>query len=129
MKTIIAGSREIPYPKNLELVTQAVEKSTWKALITEIVSGCARGIDRAAIIYARRNSIPLKKMPADWTKHSRRAGIDRNIEMAEYADALIAIWDGSSPGTKNMIEEAKSRGLKVYVLRTNPPKTGMFEIE
>jgi hypothetical protein len=37
--------------------------------------------------------------------------------MAEYADALIAIWDGESRGTKNMIEEATKRGLRVHVKR------------
>lgn len=35
--------------------------------------------------------------------------------MAEYADALIAFWDGKSKGTKNMIEEAEKRNLKVIV--------------
>jgi hypothetical protein len=30
---------------------------------------------------------------------------------------LIAIWDGSSRGTKNMIEEANKLGLKIYVYR------------
>ncbi len=33
----------------------------------------------------------------------------------EYADALVAVYDGKSRGTKNMIEEATKRGLKVYV--------------
>lgn len=37
--------------------------------------------------------------------------------MADYADALIAIWDGESRGTANMIEEAEKRGLKVFVYR------------
>ncbi|CUJ53406.1 Uncharacterised protein [Achromobacter xylosoxidans] len=35
--------------------------------------------------------------------------------MAEYAQALVAIWDGKSRGTKNMIEQAKKSMLKVYV--------------
>jgi hypothetical protein len=35
--------------------------------------------------------------------------------MAEYADALIAFWDGESTGTANMIEEAEKRNLKVIV--------------
>lgn len=129
MKTIIAGSRDFNYPRNLELVTEAVEKCGWKEKITEIVSGCARGIDTAASIYANRNSIHLKKMPADWSSHSRRAGFDRNLSMAEYADALIAIWDKKSPGTKHMIDVARAKKLKVYVLLTSPPKTGMFEID
>jgi hypothetical protein len=39
--------------------------------------------------------------------------------MAKYADALIAVWDGKSRGTKNMIDEAKKLGLKVYVKIAN----------
>jgi hypothetical protein len=35
--------------------------------------------------------------------------------MAENAEALIAVWDGVSRGTKNMIEEAKARNLAVYI--------------
>ena len=33
------------------------------------------------------------------------------------ADALIACWDGKSRGTKNMIDTATKRGLKVAVVR------------
>ena len=39
--------------------------------------------------------------------------------MAEYGDALIAIWDGESRGTKNMIEEATKRKLQVFVYRAD----------
>jgi hypothetical protein len=35
--------------------------------------------------------------------------------MADYADALIAIWDGKSKGTKHMIDIAKKKGLKVFI--------------
>jgi hypothetical protein len=41
--------------------------------------------------------------------------------MAKYAatckdgGALIALWDGSSRGTRNMIDEAKLHGLRVFV--------------
>lgn len=34
---------------------------------------------------------------------------------AQGADALLAYWDGKSRGTKNMIEEARARGLKVGI--------------
>ena len=37
--------------------------------------------------------------------------------MGDFADALIAIWDGKSRGTKNMIDYATKKGLKVYVER------------
>jgi hypothetical protein len=34
--------------------------------------------------------------------------------MANYADALIAFWDGKSKGTKNMIELTKQNNLKSH---------------
>jgi len=45
----------------------------------------------------------------------KAAGFIRNAEMAEYADALIAFWDGRSKGTKHMIDLAKKHGLKVKI--------------
>ena len=59
----------------------------------------------------------MRVFPADWDKYGKRAGYLRNVQMAEYADALLAFWDGESRGTKNMIDEALSRGLKVGVKR------------
>lgn len=35
--------------------------------------------------------------------------------MGDYAEALIAVTNGSG-GTRNMIEYAKKKGLKVFVL-------------
>ena len=35
--------------------------------------------------------------------------------MAGYADALIAFWDGSSSGTRDMIRKAEEKGLRVQV--------------
>lgn len=36
---------------------------------------------------------------------------------ASGVDALIAFWDGKNRGTKNMIDTATKRGLKVAVVR------------
>ena len=36
--------------------------------------------------------------------------------MADYADYLIAFWDGKSKGTSLMINLAKEKGLKVRVV-------------
>jgi len=114
MKTIIAGGRNIT---NYSLVLSALRESEF--IPTEIVSGIAPGVDTLAIQYARENNLPLREFHADWNKHKKAAGPIRNRQMAEYADALIAIWDGESRGTKNMIEEATKRGLRVYVKRTD----------
>lgn len=110
MKTIIAGSREGAIYADL---LEAVVLCGWE--ITEIVSGTAKGVDKLGEGYATKFKIPLAKFPADWRKYGKSAGPIRNAEMAEYAEALIAIWDGESSGTKNMIDTAKKHGLKVYI--------------
>lgn len=113
MKTIIAGSREVTDPA---IVTEAVKASGFT--ISEVVSGRARGVDRLGEEWARSNNIQISPFEPKWSIHGKAAGPIRNREMAEYADALIAIWDGSSRGTRNMIETAKELGLKVYVHAT-----------
>jgi len=110
VKVIIAGSRDI---NDLSLVEEAVEEATFP--VTEIVSGTARGVDRLGEQYGLDNDIAVKKFPADWNKHGRSAGHIRNAEMAQYADGLIAIWDGKSRGTKSMIDIARNAGLWVSV--------------
>ncbi|CAB4241587.1 Mycobacteriophage D29, Gp61 [uncultured Caudovirales phage] len=112
MKVIIAGGRDF---NDYLLLLQAVVKADFG--ITSVVSGCAKGADTLGELFARDLDIPLHKFPADWDKHGRAAGPMRNGEMAKFADALIAFWDGKSTGTANMIKQATERGLKVHVER------------
>ena len=111
MKTIIAGSRDITSPT---YIPRAVAQAT-NITITEIVSGGARGVDRLGEEYAKKRHIPIQVFPADWTKYGKSAGYIRNEEMAKYADALIAVWDGESKGTGHMIDLAHKHNLEVYV--------------
>lgn len=110
MKTIIAGSRGI---RDLKVVLEAVEECGFE--VTSVVSGCAQGVDTLGEIYAGQNNLPVHKYPAQWDKYGKAAGPIRNKLMSENAEALIAVWDGQSSGTRNMISNAKARGLKVYV--------------
>lgn len=114
MKVIIAGGRDFDDYEVLSSYCDQVLSSVGKV---EIVSGGARGADRLAEIYARERGHKLTVMNADWYQYGKAAGHIRNREMAEYADALIAFWDGNSPGTSNMISTAKEIGLKVRVKR------------
>ncbi len=59
--------------------------------------------------------MPIERYPADWDKHGKPAGYIRNAEMADKAEALLALWDGQSRGTLHMINLAKKKGLLVYV--------------
>lgn len=85
----------------------------------EIVSGTANGADKLGEKYANEKGYLLKKFPADWDKYGKSAGFKRNVEMSNYADALIAFWDGKSKGTKHMIDLAKRYELKVKVVIFN----------
>ena len=57
---------------------------------------------------------------AEWNRFGKSAGYKRNVVMAENAEALLAIWDGTSKGTGHMINIAKERGLKVVVYKREP---------
>jgi len=85
--------------------------------MTDVVSVGAAGVDSLGERWARENGIPVKRSPADWKAHGRAAGPIRNRQMVEYADALIALWDGTSRGAANMIGEAKARGLVLKTFR------------
>ncbi len=109
MKVIIAGSRDL---NNYGLVVEHIVKSHFK--ITEIVCGMCRGPDLLGKKYAEENNIPVKEFPADWENLGNSAGPTRNKAMAEYADALILVWDGKSKGSFNMLNEAAKNKLEIY---------------
>ncbi len=112
MRVIIAGSRSInDYP----LLERTIKRSGFD--VTEVVSGGAYGVDHLGERYAFENNLPLHTFTAEWDKYGKSAGYRRNIQMSENADALIALWDGNSKGTRHMIDTAYEKGLKVYVVR------------
>ena len=114
MRVIIAGGRDF---NNYELLKERCDYYLKNIKDVEIVSGTANGTDILGEKYASDKSYPLKQFPADWNNLGRGAGYKRNAQMAEYADALIAFWNGKSKGTKHMIDSAKSKNLKVRVVR------------
>ena len=114
MKLLIAGSRSLNNePKIRKLLHELI--TFMNRPVTEIVSGCAVGVDKIGESYASMMNIPVKQMPADWTKHGKSAGMIRNKNMAEYCDWAIILWDGKSPGSKNMATEM-NKVNKFYVM-------------
>lgn len=117
MRVIIAGSRSI---KEMDVLKEAIRLSNYE--ITEVVSGGAGGVDSLGEEWALNNRIPCKAFPVEgfeW-EWSKKAGLDRNVRMAHYADALIAVWDGVSSGTKHMIDTMRALGKLVYVYVYDP---------
>jgi hypothetical protein len=103
-RVIVAGSREFT---NYTLLKNRCDFLLSQRQDVVIVSGCARGADTLGERYAKERGYPIAKYPADWDTHGKKAGPIRNEQMAKNADALIAFPIGRSPGTRNMITQAR----------------------
>lgn len=82
---------------------------------TEIVSGGAKGVDTSAREYAKKNGIKLTEFLPEYTRFGRSAPLKRNITIIEYADIVLAFWDGKSRGTKFVIDNCRKLGVEVRV--------------
>ena len=100
MKIAIIGSRKIKNP-DIEKFVSAND---------EIVSGGAVGVDSAAAKFARRRGLKLTELLPQYEKYGRGAPIIRNREIVDYAEKVVAFWDGRSRGTLSVIEYAQKTG-------------------
>ena len=118
-RIIIAGSRGATSEATYRLLEQKLStilKEKRTTHIIEIISGTAKGADRLGERYAATHGYHLHQFPADWTTYGKRAGYIRNEQMAEHSDALVALWDGESRGTKHMIDIANTKQLPTRVI-------------
>lgn len=106
MKVIVAGSRTIT---DVALVLDLVTSAGFE--ITELISGAARGVDSAVLM--KPWACVVRKFYADWDLFGKAAGHIRNKEQGLAGEALVAIWDGTSRGTLNMIGNMTRSGKPV----------------
>jgi len=126
VKVLVSGSRDI---EEKSVVYDAIINAPWRP--DEIVHGDASGVDKIADRYARMHSIDRDVHPIPewiWDKIGPKAGPMRNDYMVRQADALIAVWDGESSGTRDAMQQAESEGLPVYKVVCNETESG-WEIE
>lgn len=110
MRLIIAGSRNVNI--STDNILAVLDENGYHFSSLEIVSGGAVGPDTEAIKFAGIYNMPLHIYPAKWDTLGRSAGIIRNQVMGDFADELLAFWDGKSRGTKHMIN---------YMVKLNKP--------
>jgi hypothetical protein len=118
MRTIIAGSRGVT---DYQALLDAIETANlFEGIVpTSVVSGAEpTGVDALGERWAKEQGLPLTLYPANWRMVGPIAGFQRNYTMSQNADALIALWDGHSPGTRHMIRLARQYKLAVYVAET-----------
>ncbi len=107
MKVAVIGSRTVSVENLGEYLCEEC---------TEIVSGGAKGVDMCAADYAKEKSLKLTEFLPEYEKYGRAAPIVRNKLIVEYADMVLAFWDGKSRGTLSVINHCKKIGKACTVI-------------
>lgn len=119
MKRIaVIGSRDY---KSLHLIPQwlnfAKEKFEADSGGIVIVSGGARGVDKAADDWAIENKINRDIFMPNYNQHSgKTAPLIRNKKIVENSDFLIAFWNEESTGTEYSLNYAKKLGKTCIIV-------------
>ena len=87
-----------------------------------ITGDALTGADNLIKIFCQREAQAFLRMPAQWDKFGKYAGYKRNLDMASIATHLVAFWDGTSKGTKHMIDNAAKKGIKTQIVLIDPHK-------
>lgn len=129
-RIVVAGSRSITdphavYPGMTQITAGGVTRGKY-----EVVSGNAEGVDQSGIKWANEYDCDVTLFDpynAEETKteypydvYGNRAFVERNREMVEYGDILVAVWDGNSSGTHDIILKALDEGIDTHVFIREP---------
>ena len=93
---------------------------------TELISGGAKGADALAERYASDYDIPITvilpkfKIDPETTYHPRWY-LERNKDIVNQSDVVLAFWDQHSRGTNHTIKYARSCGTPVIIISTDHP--------
>ena len=110
MRIAIIGSRNV----------KSVNLGDFVSPLDEIVSGGAKGVDSCAAEYARLHGLKLTEFLPQYELYGRGAPIVRNKQIVDYADKVIAFWDGSSKGTLSVIKYAEKTHKECVVVICKP---------
>ena len=115
MRVLCCGDRNW---SSYEIIRRELEKLDD---YTTVISGCANGADSISAYIARQLNYKVLDFPANWNKYGRAAGPIRNKQMLDEGkpDLVIAFHTDikNSKGTKNMIEQAEKKGIKVILIK------------
>ncbi len=116
-RIVVAGSRDYAdYAQAKEFIDLCIRDIREKYTLIFVSGGC-QGADRLGERYASENGYEVERYPAEWEKYGKSAGPRRNRQMAQVSDYVICFWDGTSRGTKSMIDCALELHKPVRVKR------------
>ena len=128
MNVIVCGTRKAyEDPALIHLCTALRELNEINPIARVLHGDCPNSPDQWAKAWCEENHIYCEGFPAEWEAFGKAAGNMRNEMMAKYAKSLpgpaycIAVWDGKSPGTLNMIKNSVKSGFGVEIIPATVP--------
>ena len=123
MRVAIIGSRSVQLEEEHDVLLYLPENTTG------IVSGGAEGADQIAEHIAEFLHVPLTVFRPDYARFQRRAPLERNRDIVQHADYVIALWDGSSRGTAHAIEQCikEYKPVRVLICRSGKLIESVFD--
>ena len=126
IRAIIAGDRnwadsELEF--KIRSLLQQIPLDPTGRRIAEIVHGACYGVDLTADRIAREMGFTVWSFPADWNQYGRAAGPIRNKQMLDFAgqgQVVVYLFHKNieqSKGTKNMMNQAKKKGVPVFLIK------------
>ena len=134
MKLGITGSRTIEQFDFIPYFTMRDQKfrvfcrglGLGRRKITEVITGGARGIDTLAFQAAESAGIRNRQFLPDWCRFPGKlilkAYHERNQQIVDRCDVLLAVWNGKSRGTKNTLSYARKAGKPVFLIEAAAPE-------
>lgn len=96
-----------------------------------IIQGMCRGVDAMAKYLGEKYGFEVEGYHANWGKYGNAAGPIRNTQMLDEGkpDIVYAFHPNivESKGTKNMVKQAKGRGIETIVVVPNVHFNGGIE--
>lgn len=125
LRVLVTGSRQWPRERAVvvrDVIAAAAGGDRDPGCVTVVHGACQDregrllGADRWADLTAERLGYRVERLPADWARFGRGAGMIRNRAMVALgADVCLAFPLGASPGTRGCLREAERAGIPVRV--------------
>ncbi|MEV5913340.1 SLOG family protein [Streptomyces chartreusis] len=118
MRLLVTGSRSWSHVALLEgVIGEVLWLGRHRPRDVLLIHGaCPRGADAIADAFAREIGMSIRRHPADWDSHGKRAGFLRNAQMVSAgADLCLAFIKGGSPGASMTANLAKKAGIPTEI--------------
>ncbi len=118
VRLLVCGGRDFTDSASAYKVLDAMHRALG---IDVLIEGDARGADRIAGYWARRNRVTNLKFRADWDAHGKAAGAMRNQKMLDEGKPTHVLAFPGGRGTADMVRRADDAGVQVITVTQDHP--------